>query len=108
MLRRLRGVRAAAEIPSEARELLHKHMEPIVMGDPEFKNFKQRGEWVEMVFMARASREGLQVSKPYATPLPTTSSSKAVVVLTRPGEVHALPFSERIQVQFPRIHEQEV
>jgi hypothetical protein len=37
----------------------------IVMGDPEFKNFKQRGEWVEMVFMARASREGLQVSKPY-------------------------------------------
>ena len=37
------------------------------MDDPpfEFKNFKQRGEWVEMVFMARASREGLQVSKPY-------------------------------------------
>ena len=35
------------------------------MGDPEFKNFKQRGEWVEMLFMARASREGLQVSKPY-------------------------------------------
>jgi hypothetical protein len=37
------------------------------MGDPtlNFKNSKQRGEWVEMVFMARASREGLQVSKPY-------------------------------------------
>ena len=37
------------------------------MGNPqfEFKNFKQRGEWVEMLFMARASREGLQVSKPY-------------------------------------------
>ncbi|MGH9515527.1 MAG: group I intron-associated PD-(D/E)XK endonuclease [Terriglobales bacterium] len=33
--------------------------------DPNFKNCKQRGEWVEMVFMARASREGLQVSKPY-------------------------------------------
>jgi PD-(D/E)XK endonuclease len=30
-----------------------------------FKNFKQRGEWVEMLFMARAAREGLQVSKPY-------------------------------------------
>jgi len=30
-----------------------------------FKNFKQRGEWVEMLFMARAVREGLQVSKPY-------------------------------------------
>lgn len=30
-----------------------------------FKNFKQRGEWVEMLFMARASQEGLQVSKPY-------------------------------------------
>jgi len=37
------------------------------MGEQEatFKNCKQRGEWVEMVFMARASREGLQVSKPY-------------------------------------------
>ncbi len=35
------------------------------MGNPEFKNSKQRGEWVEMMFMARASREGLQVSKPY-------------------------------------------
>src|SRR2546426_12522338 len=37
------------------------------MRDPtlNFKNFKQRGEWVEMLFMARASREGLQVSKPY-------------------------------------------
>lgn len=33
--------------------------------DPNFKTCKQRGEWVEMVFMARASREGLQVSKPY-------------------------------------------
>src|SRR2546427_12649730 len=37
------------------------------MGDQKlnFKNFKQRGEWVEMLFMARAVREGLQVSKPY-------------------------------------------
>jgi hypothetical protein len=37
------------------------------MGDQKlnFKNFKQRGEWVEMLFMARAAREGLQVSKPY-------------------------------------------
>src|SRR5438128_11811976 len=37
------------------------------MRDPalNFKNFKQRGEWVEMLFMARAAREGLQVSKPY-------------------------------------------
>src|SRR6266566_7076034 len=37
------------------------------MRDPtlNFKNSKQRGEWVEMLFMARASREGLQVSKPY-------------------------------------------
>jgi hypothetical protein len=30
-----------------------------------FKTYKQRGEWVEMRFMARASEEGLQVSKPY-------------------------------------------
>jgi PD-(D/E)XK endonuclease len=37
------------------------------MGDPtvNFKNYKQRGEWVEMMFMARAAEEGLQVSKPY-------------------------------------------
>ena len=37
------------------------------MGDqiPEFANYKQRGEWVEMMFMARAAAEGLQVSKPY-------------------------------------------
>jgi PD-(D/E)XK endonuclease len=32
---------------------------------PNFRNFKLRGEWVEMLFMARAAREGLQVSKPY-------------------------------------------
>jgi hypothetical protein len=25
-----------------------------------FKNFKQRGEWVEMLFMARAAREGIR------------------------------------------------
>jgi hypothetical protein len=30
-----------------------------------FKNFKQRGEWAEMLFMVRAAREGVQVSKPY-------------------------------------------
>jgi hypothetical protein len=37
------------------------------MGDPKlnFKNYKQRGEWVEMCFMARSAAEGLQVSKPY-------------------------------------------
>ena|SRR5579885_1923681 len=37
------------------------------MGDPtlNFRNYKQRGEWVEMRFMARAAEEGLQVSKPY-------------------------------------------
>jgi PD-(D/E)XK endonuclease len=37
------------------------------MGDPKlsFRNYKQRGEWVEMLFMARASEEGLQVNKPY-------------------------------------------
>ena len=33
--------------------------------DPQFKTFKQRGEWVEMIFMMRAAHEGLQVSKPY-------------------------------------------
>ena len=37
------------------------------MGDeePVFTTWKKRGEWVEMLFMARAAREGLQVSKPY-------------------------------------------
>jgi hypothetical protein len=33
--------------------------------EPNFRNFKMRGEYVEMLFMARASRDGLQVSKPY-------------------------------------------
>ncbi len=34
------------------------------MGNPKlnFKNYKQRGEWMEMCFTARASEEGLQVS----------------------------------------------
>jgi hypothetical protein len=42
------------------------------MDDPKrsFRNYKQRGEWVEMCFMARASREGLQVSKPYGDSAP--------------------------------------
>lgn len=37
------------------------------MGNPtvNFQNYKQRGEWVEMRFMARAAEEGLQVSKPF-------------------------------------------
>src|SRR3954464_7933859 len=30
-----------------------------------FKTPKQRGEWVEMRFMARAAEEGLHVSKPW-------------------------------------------
>jgi hypothetical protein len=32
---------------------------------PNFKTPKQRGEWVEMRFMARAAEEGLHVSKPW-------------------------------------------
>jgi len=30
-----------------------------------FKHYKQRGEWVEMLFMARAAEHGFQVSKPW-------------------------------------------
>jgi hypothetical protein len=30
-----------------------------------FRNFKQRGEWVELLFMAWALRKGLRVSKPW-------------------------------------------
>jgi len=30
-----------------------------------FRNFKQRGEWVELLFMAWALRRGLRVSKPW-------------------------------------------
>ena len=30
-----------------------------------FKTLKQRGEWVEMRFMARAAEQGLHVSKPW-------------------------------------------
>src|SRR5207248_1743008 len=35
-----------------------------------FRTYKQRGEWVEMRFMARASEEGLRVSKPYGESAP--------------------------------------
>ena len=37
---------------------------------PPFRNYKQRGEWVEMLFMARAAQEGLQVNKPYGDSAP--------------------------------------
>jgi hypothetical protein len=30
-----------------------------------FRTFKERGEWVELVFMARAVRNGFRVSKPW-------------------------------------------
>jgi hypothetical protein len=33
--------------------------------DARFKTFKQRGEWVELIFMMRSAHEGMQVSKPY-------------------------------------------
>ena len=33
--------------------------------DAQFKTFKQRGEWVELIFMMRSAHEGMQVSKPY-------------------------------------------
>ncbi len=32
---------------------------------PRFRTFKQRGEWVELKFMAEAARRGLTVSKPH-------------------------------------------
>jgi len=65
------------------------------MRDPtlNFKNSKKRGEWVEMLFMARASREGLQVSKPYGEiRCLRLHRRKWLVVLTHSGQVHALPF----------------
>jgi PD-(D/E)XK endonuclease len=67
------------------------------MGDPqfEFKNFKQRGEWVEMVFMARASREGLQVSKPYG-------DSAAYDFIVESGAL-----CSRVQVKSTRSHYQK-
>src|SRR5438045_4977389 len=42
------------------------------MEDPKlnFRNYKQRGEWVEMHFMTRAAEEGLRVSKPYGDSAP--------------------------------------
>jgi hypothetical protein len=42
------------------------------MGDPtvNFRNCIQRGEWVEMRFMARAAEEGLHVSKPFSEAVP--------------------------------------
>jgi hypothetical protein len=67
------------------------------MGNPkfEFKNFKQRGEWVEMLFMARASREGLQVSKPYG-------ESAAYDFIVESGSL-----CSRIQVKSTRSHYQK-
>ncbi|MFY9680520.1 MAG: group I intron-associated PD-(D/E)XK endonuclease [Candidatus Sulfotelmatobacter sp.] len=35
-----------------------------------FRNFKQRGEWVELLFMAWALRKGLRVSKPWGDSSP--------------------------------------
>jgi hypothetical protein len=35
-----------------------------------FSNFKQRGEWVELQFMARAARLRFAVSKPWGDTLP--------------------------------------
>src|SRR5207244_8606309 len=66
------------------------------MRDPtlNFKNSKQRGEWVEMLFMARASREGLQVSKPYG-------ESAAYDFIVESGAL-----CSRIQVKFP--HSQRI
>ena len=33
-----------------------------------FKTYKQRGEWVELLFMTRAAEFGLNVSKPWGDP----------------------------------------
>jgi hypothetical protein len=35
-----------------------------------FRNFKERGEWVELLFMAWALRKGLRVSKPWGDSSP--------------------------------------
>jgi hypothetical protein len=35
-----------------------------------FKTFKERGEWVELQFMARALRKGFRVSKPWGDSSP--------------------------------------
>ena len=39
-------------------------------GQRVFANFKQRGEWVELLFMAWALRKGLRVSKPWGDSSP--------------------------------------
>jgi PD-(D/E)XK endonuclease len=35
------------------------------MGNLNFKTYKQRGEWVELLFMTRAAARGFNVSKPW-------------------------------------------
>ena len=40
-----------------------------------FSSFKQRGEWVELQFMAEAAQRRFAVSKPWGTRKPTTSAS---------------------------------
>ena len=47
--------------------------------EPKIRNKKLRGEWAEMVFMARATELGLQVNKPWA------DSRSYDFVVGRPG-----------------------
>ena len=40
-----------------------------------FKTYKQRGEWIELLFMARGAKRGYVLLKPWETPPGTTSGS---------------------------------
>ena len=56
------------------------------------KHAKQRGEWAEMRFMARAAEHGLQVSKPWGESTSYVSDPGSSLVLTT---VERPPFRTR-------------
>ena len=66
-----------------------------------FKTFKERGEWVEALFMAASLRHGYKVLKPWGRlrtlrprPLLRQPHRKS------PGKIHILPRRHRILRQF--------
>ena len=56
-----------------------------------FKTFKERGEWVELQFMARAVRNGFKVSKPWGDSSAYDVGIESGADSAGAGEVDGLP-----------------
>jgi hypothetical protein len=62
-----------------------------------FKNFKERGEWVELLFMAAALRHGFKILRPWGDSSPFDVAIHFGNRIVRgPGKVHLLPRRHRI------------